>query len=74
MLAERVSTVTAYEQHSVSYDADAGGGLFAIVQSLRYRRVAVTMCIVQRCIADGAARARIGAYVTAIAARTAANP
>jgi SAM-dependent methyltransferase len=29
VLAERVSTVTAYEQHSASYDADAGGGLFA---------------------------------------------
>ena len=30
VLAERVSTVTAYEQHSASYDAHAGGGLFAI--------------------------------------------
>ena len=29
VLAERVSTVTAYEQQSASYDADAGGGLFA---------------------------------------------
>jgi SAM-dependent methyltransferase len=29
VLAERVSTVTAYEQHSASYDAEAGGGLFA---------------------------------------------
>ena len=28
--AEWVSTVTAYEQHSASYDADAGGGLFAV--------------------------------------------
>jgi ubiquinone/menaquinone biosynthesis C-methylase UbiE len=27
--AEQVSTVTAYEQQSVSYDAQAGGGLFA---------------------------------------------
>jgi SAM-dependent methyltransferase len=26
--AERVSTVTAYEQQSVTYDVDAGGGLF----------------------------------------------
>jgi ubiquinone/menaquinone biosynthesis C-methylase UbiE len=30
VLAERVSAVTAYEQHSASYDAEAGGGLFAI--------------------------------------------
>jgi SAM-dependent methyltransferase len=30
VLAERVSTVTAYEQQSASYDAEAGGGLFAI--------------------------------------------
>jgi SAM-dependent methyltransferase len=30
VLAERVSTVTAYQQHSASYDAHAGGGLFAI--------------------------------------------
>jgi SAM-dependent methyltransferase len=29
MLAEQVSTVTAYQQQSASYDADAGGGLFA---------------------------------------------
>src|SRR6516225_8158479 len=29
VLAERVSTVTAYEQQSASYDAQAGGGLFA---------------------------------------------
>jgi hypothetical protein len=29
VLAERVSTVTAYQQQSASYDADAGGGLFA---------------------------------------------
>jgi ubiquinone/menaquinone biosynthesis C-methylase UbiE len=29
VLAERVSTVTAYEQQSVSYDEEAGGGLFA---------------------------------------------
>jgi SAM-dependent methyltransferase len=29
VLAERVSTVTAYEQQSASYDAEAGGGLFA---------------------------------------------
>lgn len=28
VLAEQVSTVTAYEQQSVSYDANAGGGLF----------------------------------------------
>jgi ubiquinone/menaquinone biosynthesis C-methylase UbiE len=28
-LAERASTVTAYEQQSASYDAQAGGGLFA---------------------------------------------
>jgi len=30
VLAERVSTVTAYRQQSASYDAEAGGGLFAI--------------------------------------------
>ena len=30
VLAERVSTVTAYEQKSVGYDAEAGGGLFAV--------------------------------------------
>ena len=30
MLAERVSTVTAYREWSASYDADAGGGLFAM--------------------------------------------
>jgi hypothetical protein len=29
VLAERVSTVTAYEQQSAGYDAEAGGGLFA---------------------------------------------
>ena len=29
VLAERVSTVTAYGQQSASYDAEAGGGLFA---------------------------------------------
>ena len=29
VVAERVSTVTAYERHSASYDAEAGGGLFA---------------------------------------------
>jgi ubiquinone/menaquinone biosynthesis C-methylase UbiE len=29
MLAERVATITAYEQWSASYDAEAGGGLFA---------------------------------------------
>ena len=29
VLAERVSTVTAYEQQSVGYEAEAGGGLFA---------------------------------------------
>jgi SAM-dependent methyltransferase len=29
VIAERVSTVTAYEQQSASYDAQAGGGLFA---------------------------------------------
>jgi SAM-dependent methyltransferase len=29
VLAEQVSTVTAYEQQSAIYDADAGGGLFA---------------------------------------------
>jgi SAM-dependent methyltransferase len=29
VLAERVSTVTAYQQQSASYDAEAGGGLFA---------------------------------------------
>src|SRR5262249_51970065 len=29
VLAERVSTVTAYEQQSARYDAEAGGGLFA---------------------------------------------
>jgi SAM-dependent methyltransferase len=29
VLVERVSTVTAYEQESVAYDAGAGGGLFA---------------------------------------------
>jgi ubiquinone/menaquinone biosynthesis C-methylase UbiE len=29
VLAERVSTVTAYEQQAGSYDAEAGGGLFA---------------------------------------------
>jgi SAM-dependent methyltransferase len=30
VLAERVSTVTAYQQHSAGYDEHAGGGLFAI--------------------------------------------
>ena len=30
VLAERVSTVVAYQQQSVSYDEDAGGGLFAV--------------------------------------------
>jgi ubiquinone/menaquinone biosynthesis C-methylase UbiE len=30
MLAEQVSTATAYEQHSASYDAHAGGGLFTV--------------------------------------------
>jgi SAM-dependent methyltransferase len=30
VLAERVSTVTAYEQQSAGYDAEAGGGLFAV--------------------------------------------
>lgn len=30
VLAQRVSTVTAYEQHSAGYDEHAGGGLFAI--------------------------------------------
>lgn len=30
VLVKKVNTVTAYEQHSASYDADAGGGLFAI--------------------------------------------
>ncbi len=30
VLAERVSTVTAYQQHSARYDAETGGGLFAI--------------------------------------------
>jgi SAM-dependent methyltransferase len=29
VLAERVSTVTAYQQQSAGYDAEAGGGLFA---------------------------------------------
>ena len=29
MLAERVSTVTAYQQQSAGYDEEAGGGLFA---------------------------------------------
>jgi SAM-dependent methyltransferase len=29
VLAERVSTVAAYQQHSAGYDAEAGGGLFA---------------------------------------------
>jgi len=29
VLAERVSTITAYRQQSASYDAEAGGGLFA---------------------------------------------
>ena len=29
VLAEQVSTVTAYQQQSASYDAEAGGGLFA---------------------------------------------
>jgi len=29
VVAERVSTVTAYQQYSASYDAEAGGGLFA---------------------------------------------
>ena len=28
--AERVSTITAYRQHSATYDAEAGGGLFAV--------------------------------------------
>ena len=28
--AESVSSVTAYRQQSASYDADAGGGLFAV--------------------------------------------
>lgn len=30
VFAERVSTVTAYQQQSASYDAQAGGGLFAV--------------------------------------------
>lgn len=30
VLAERVSTVTAYRQQSASYDVQAGGGLFAV--------------------------------------------
>jgi len=30
VLAQSVSTVTAYEQQSASYDAEAGGGLFAV--------------------------------------------
>jgi len=30
VLAEQVSTVTAYQQHSAGYDEHAGGGLFAI--------------------------------------------
>ena len=30
VLAESVSTVAAYKQQSASYDADAGGGLFAV--------------------------------------------
>jgi SAM-dependent methyltransferase len=30
VLAERVSTVTGYQQQSAGYDAEAGGGLFAI--------------------------------------------
>ena len=30
VLAESVSTVSAYQQQSASYDADAGGGLFAL--------------------------------------------
>lgn len=30
VLAQRVGTVTVYQQHSASYDADAGGGLFAV--------------------------------------------
>jgi SAM-dependent methyltransferase len=29
VVAERVSTVTAYQQYSANYDAEAGGGLFA---------------------------------------------
>ena len=34
VLAERVSTVNAYEQQSAGYDAGAGGGLFAIDEPL----------------------------------------
>jgi 2-polyprenyl-3-methyl-5-hydroxy-6-metoxy-1,4-benzoquinol methylase len=34
VLAERVSSVTAYEQRSASYDAEAGGGLFALDEPL----------------------------------------
>jgi ubiquinone/menaquinone biosynthesis C-methylase UbiE len=30
VLAQSVSTVTIYRQHSASYDAEAGGGLFAV--------------------------------------------
>jgi SAM-dependent methyltransferase len=34
VLAERVSTATAYEQESVGYDGRAGGGLFALDEPL----------------------------------------
>ena len=46
--AERVSTVTAYKQQSASYDAEAGGGLFAtdepvVAEYLRARRPGVAL-------------------------------
>jgi hypothetical protein len=34
VLVERVSTVTAYRQQAVGYDAGAGGGLFAMDEPL----------------------------------------
>jgi SAM-dependent methyltransferase len=34
VLAERIDTVTAYQQRSAGYDAQAGGGLFAIDEPL----------------------------------------
>src|SRR5215471_13263383 len=48
VLAERVSTVTAYERQSASYDAEAGGGLFAadepvVAECLRARPPGVAL-------------------------------
>ena len=48
VLAERVSTVTAYQQQAVGYDAEAGGGLFTtdepvVAQYLSGRRPGVAV-------------------------------